>query len=241
MNCVIELKEPDFFRSAIESISAFVPEGNFRLSDKGVFFRAIDPSQVVLIDFFVDKKFFDKYFIEPNFVGVDLVELNKILQRSLSKDKLTMVISDSEFKISFDNDLLRNFRLPLIDVSGEEARVPEINYDTKLVVKSSALKEVLKDASLFGSSVILRVVNGKFFIESKGASGVMDAEATKLTSITSKNEVNAKFSLSFFQNIVRYAPSDKQIIIELKNDSAMRVTYNIGPSKIVFYLAHMIL
>ena len=91
---MIESRQSDFFRSAVESISSFVPEGNFRFSDKGVFFKSIDPSQVVLVDFFVDKKYFDKYAIEPNFVGVDLVELNKILQRALPSDKLILSISD---------------------------------------------------------------------------------------------------------------------------------------------------
>ena len=238
---MIELKQSDFFRSAVESISAFVPEGNFRFSDKGVSFKAIDPSQVVLVDFFVDKKFFDKYNIEPNFVGVDLVELNKILQRSLANDKLLLDVSDAEMKLSFDSDMRRNFRLPLIDVSGDEAKTPDITYEAKIEINASSLKEILKDASLFGSSIVLKVANGKFFVEAKGSSGVMDAEASKVSNITSKVDVTAKFSLNFFQSIIKQAPSEKQVLIELKNDSAMRVTYSIGPSKMVFYLAHMIL
>ena len=238
---MIESRQSDFFRSAVESISSFVPEGNFRFSDKGVFFKSIDPSQVVLVDFFVDKKYFDKYAIEPNFVGVDLVELNKILQRALPSDKLILSISDSEMKIAFESQLKRNFRLPLIDVSSDEVKTPSINYDAKIEISASSLKEILKDASLFGSSIILKINNGKFFIESRGSNGVMGADASKVSNISSKSDVNAKFSLSFFQNIIKQAPLDNQVTIELKNDSAMRVTYTIGPSKMVFYLAHMIL
>ncbi|HPM85847.1 MAG: hypothetical protein PHY04_02830 [Candidatus ainarchaeum sp.] len=238
---MIESRQSDFFRSAVESISSFVPEGNFRFSDKGISFKSIDPSQVVLVDFFVDKKYFDKYVIEPNFIGVDLVELNKILQRALPHDKLIISISDAEIKIIFESELKRNFRLPLIDVSSDEAKSPEISYDARIEINASSLKEILKDASLFGSSIVLKVINGKFFIESRGSSGVMDAEASKVSNISSKNEVNAKFSLSFFQSIIKQAPLDSQVTIELKNDSAMRVTYSIGPSKMVFYLAHMIL
>jgi len=47
---MIELKKTDFFGRALEAISSFIPEGNFRFSDKGVSFKAIDPSQVVLVD-----------------------------------------------------------------------------------------------------------------------------------------------------------------------------------------------
>ena len=238
---MLELKQINFFKSAVESISSFVPEGNFRFTDKGIFFKAIDPSQVVLVDYFVDKKYFDKYAMEPNFVGVDLVELNKILQRALVDDKMVLDISDAEIKIRFEGEMKRNFRLPLIDVSGDEAKSPDITYEAKIDINAQALKEILKDASLFGSSIVLKVANGKFFVEAKGSSGVMDAEASKVSNITAKVDVTAKFSLNFFQSIIKQAPSEKQVLIELKNDSAMRVTYSIGPSKMVFYLAHMIL
>jgi proliferating cell nuclear antigen len=238
---MIELKQVDFFKGAVESISSFIPEGNFRFSEKGVSFKAIDPSQVVLVDYFVDKKCFDRYVVEPNFVGVDVVELNKILQRLLPEDKLSIDVSDAELKLKFESELKRFFRLPLIDVSGEEPKSPTIEYDAKIEITAASLKEILKDASLFGSSIVLKVIDGKFFVEAKGSQGVMEAEATKVSHISSKKEIVAKFSLNFLQNIVRQADNAKQITIELKNDSAMRVTYAIGPSKIIFYLAHMIL
>ncbi len=238
---MLELKNTSFFRSAVESISAFVPEGNFRFSDKGIFFKAIDPSQVVLVDYFVDKKCFDKYMIEPNFVGVDLTELTKILSRVMPNDKMILDISDAELKVRFESEIKRNFRLPLIDVPDEDPKVPALEYEAKVELLAISLKEILKDASLFGSSIVLKVSEGKFFVEAKGSHGVMDAEVTKVSHIASKKEVTAKFSLNFLQNIVKQAENEKQITIELKNDSAMRVSYAIGPSRIVFYLAHMIL
>jgi proliferating cell nuclear antigen len=238
---MLELKQSSFFKNAVDSISSFVPEGNFRFTDKGIFFKAIDPSQVVLVDYFVDKKFFDKYLMEPNFVGVDLVELNKILQRSLPDDKLVLDISDAELKVRFEGDLKRSFRLPLIDVSDEEPKTPAIEYEAKVEINALSMKEVLKDASLFGSSIVLKVLDGKFFVEARGSVGVMESEATKVSHVSSKKEITAKFSLNFLQNIVRQADNDKQITIELKNDAAMKVTYSIGPSKITYYLAHMIL
>ncbi len=238
---MLELKQIDFFKSAVESISFFVPEGNFRFTDKGIFFKAVDPSQVVLVDYFVEKKNFEKYLMEPNFVGVDLVELNKILQRAMPSDKMVLDISDAEIKIRFESDLKRNFRLPLIDVSEEEVKTPDIIYDAKIEINAGSFKEVLKDASLFGSSVVLRVSEGKFFVEAKGSQGVMESEVTKVSHVASKQQITAKFSLNFLQNIVKQADGSKQITIELKNDHAMRVTYSIGSSRIIFYLAHMIL
>ncbi len=238
---MIVLKNVDFFKKALEAISSFVPEGNLRFSDKGIYFKAVDPSQVVLVDYFIDKKLFDDYTIEPNFVGIDMVELNKILQRTLLKDKLTIDLSDAELKIKLESDLKRSFRLPLIDVGGEEAKTPEIKYDSKIIIGSISLKEMLRDAKLFGSSVILKINNGKFFVEARGSQGTMDSEATSVSKIVSSNNIHSKFSLNFFQTIIKECDSSEKILLELKNDSPIRVSFNIGQSKITFYLAHMIL
>ena len=240
--CLIELKKLDFWKRAVEAISAFIPEGNFRFSEKGIYFKALDPSQIVLVDYFVDKKVFDKYDIEPNFVGIDLVEFNKIMQRAMPMDKLSMDISDAELKLKLESDLKRNFRLPLIDVSEGEIKTPETKYDADVIVSSMHFKELLRDAALFGSSVVLKISGGKFIVEARGSQGAMDSETLgKIAKVNSKKDVTCKFSLNFLQNIIREADNDKTIKIELKNDGAMRVEYAIGESTIVFYLAHMIL
>jgi proliferating cell nuclear antigen len=238
---MIELKNVNFFKKALEAISGFIPEGNFRFSSEGIAFKAIDPSQILLVDYFIDKNLFDKYEIEPNYIGVDIVEFNKILQRALPKDKLILDLSDSEILIKLESDLKRSFKLPLIDVNEEEAKIPQIDYSASVLIGSTSLKEMLRDASLFGSSVVLKMSENKFFVEAKGASGKMDSEATSVCEIKSSIQVDSKFSLNFFQNIVREADPSQKISIFLKNDSPMKVSYNIGKSKINFFLAHMIL
>jgi len=238
---MIELRKVDFFRTALEAISSFIPEGNFRFSEKGIFFKAIDPSQVVLVDYFVDKKLFDVYDIEPNFVGIDLVELNKILQRAMPKDKMSLDVSDAELKIKFESDLKRSFRLPLIDVNEEEIKTPNVEYDTKIVIGAASLKEILRDAALFGSSIVLKVIDKKFSVEARGSQGTMNSEAEEVAKVDSKKDVTAKFSLNFLQNIIKEADMSAKVTIELKSDSPMKVSYKIGDSSIEFYLAHMIL
>ena len=58
---MIELRNIGFLKNAMEAISVFIPEGNFRFAPEGIYFKAIDPSQVLLVDYFIDKKLFDVY------------------------------------------------------------------------------------------------------------------------------------------------------------------------------------
>lgn len=240
---MIELKNVSAWQKAVEAIASFISEGNFRFSEKGVFFKAIDPSQIVLVEFFMDKKVFDKYNIEPTFVGIDLVELSKIMARVLPNDKMQMALTDSEMLVKLEGDLNRSFRLPLIDVSEEEISIPKHKFDARIEINGRILKEALKDASLFGSSVVLRVKDNKLYLEARGSQGTLKTEAkgAKNLLIESKKEVVSKYSLNFLSNIVKEADADKKVIIEMKSDAPMKVSYDIGESKIIFHLAHMIL
>jgi len=240
---MIELNKVDFLKSGIEAIASFIPEGNFRFNDSGIHFRAIDPSQIVLVDYLINKSVFDSFLIEPSFVGINLSELNKIISRVMQNDKLVIDLTDSEFKIYFKGELDRAFTLPLIDVSEDDLKLPEAEYDAVVEINAKILKEALKDASLFSSSIVLKVDDGKFFLESKGTSGNVrvDSAHAKKVKVKSDVMVTSKYSLTYLQNIVKEADPESTIKLELKSDSAMKVSFSIGKSEIKFYLAHMLL
>ncbi|MCR4335673.1 MAG: proliferating cell nuclear antigen (pcna) [archaeon] len=240
---MIELNKVDFLKSGIEAIASFIPEGNFRFNDKGIHLRAIDPSQIVLVDYSIDKSVFDSFSIEPSFVGINLTELNKIISRAMQTDKIIIDLNDSEFKIDFKGELDRSFTLPLIDVSEEDLKLPESEYDAVVEINAKILKEALKDTSLFSSSIVLKVDNGKFFLESQGTAGKVRADSAhaKKVKVKSSAKVTSKYSLTYLQNIVKEADPESIIKLELKSDSAMKVSFSIGKSEIKFYLAHMLL
>ena len=247
----IELKNTLPWKKAIDSISSFISEGNIHFSDSGIFFKAIDPSQVVFVEFELPKSVFEKYSIEPTLVGVDLVELGKILARAMPEDRLTMNATESELELTFEGETTRHFSLPLIDINEEEINIPETKFDAKVEINARTLKEALKDASLFGSSAVFKIKNSSFGIEAQGSSGnlkssIKQAKVTSLknsekTDKPEKNEIISKDSLNFLQNVIKEADSDKKILIEMKTESPMKITYSIGPSNIQFRLAHMIL
>lgn len=239
----IEVKNLANWQKAISAISTFINEGNFRFNNQGVFFKAMDPSQVLLVDYFMDKKQFDQFVVEPSFVGMDLVELNKALQRGAVGDKLVMELTDNELTLQLEGELTRKFHLPLIDVNQDDVNSPNPHYDAFIQINSKTLKEALKDAALFGTSVVFKVKNNSFWIEARGNNGTLKTVARdpKSISVKSTSEITTKYSLTFLQNIVKESEPDKKISIELKTDAPAKISYPIGETTITFYLAHMIL
>jgi hypothetical protein len=80
-------------------------------------------------------------------------------------------------------------------------------------------------------------------IEARGSAGTLHsvAKQAKSISIKASKEVVSKYSLNFLQNIVKDAEPEQKILLQLRNDAPMRVSYKIGPAQIEFFLAHMIL
>ncbi|MDP2666945.1 MAG: hypothetical protein Q8P05_05605 [Candidatus Diapherotrites archaeon] len=233
-------------KRTVDAIASFISEGNFRFSDKGISLRAVDPSQIVLVDCFIDKSAFSQYQLEPTYVGIDVVELARMLARSFPTDQLTLDVGDSEIRIQLEGDFVRTFHLPLIDVSEseKEIKIPGQKFDAKVEINARLFKEALKDAHLFGSSVILKVKDKQFRIEAKGNQGqlkTVSKEGRLIAIHSALEEVTSKYSLNFLSNIVKEADPDSMISLEFKTDAPMRVTYTIGQARMQYYLAHMIL
>ncbi|MCD6434213.1 MAG: hypothetical protein J7L14_01220 [Candidatus Diapherotrites archaeon] len=234
---MLELKDSEFFRKAISAISAFISEGNFRFNEKGLFFKAIDPSQIVLIDLFVPAKSFSKYSMEPSFIGLNVQELAKIMERIQPNEIVQMKLTESEFKIKAKGEIERNFSLPLIDVTETEINIPKQEFVVSAKLDAQSFKEALKDAKLFSSSIIFKAKNNALVLVSSSTKGKTKTIFSE--GINCNAQATAKYSLNFLQNIIREAEDD--VKIEFSNDAPLRVSYSIGPANFVFYLAHMIL
>lgn len=242
---MIETQDISSFKRTIDAIASFISEGNFRFYDKGISLRAVDPSQIVLVDCFIDKSLFSLYDIEPTFVGVDVVELARMLARSLASDKLVMNVDENEIQLSLEGDFSRKFHLPLIDVSEseKELKLPTQSFDARVEINARLLKESLKDAQLFGSTVLVKVKDSRFEMEAKGSQGMLKTVSKPGDAISAKStsSVASKYSLNFLSNIVKEADNESKVLLEFKSDAPMRITYSIGKTKMQYYLAHMIL
>jgi len=86
-----KIKEPLFqattnnlqtFRNSIEAVAALIDEGTMNVSEKGIRVKAMDTSQVALVDLELPKEFFEKYGVEKtSSFGVNFAEMIKILRR----------------------------------------------------------------------------------------------------------------------------------------------------------------
>lgn len=234
--------EARVFKQCIDAVVNLVDEGQFEFSKTGLHLRTMDPSQIAMIDFTMPKEAFEKFESDELTVGVNLVDFSKILSRARPDDKLTISFEEAEskFSLEFRGEGKRTFKMPVLDLGTSSPKEPKISFDSTVRIKGGYLKEMLKDAGLLSSHVVLSAKDDSFVVEAHGDSGDLNIEAKKgpsVAEIKSSGDSRAMFPFEYLDDISRACPDDELLEIHLKADAPVKVTYSINKSKLAYYLA----
>ncbi len=233
-----------FFKSCVDAASNLVDEGNFEVTVAGMHLRSMDPSQIAMVDLLLPKEAFEKLNAEPSAtLGINLIDLGKVLARARPDEKLTISLEEKENRLllEFVGESKRHFKMPLLDLGGTPPKEPKISFDAHVKLRASALKDMLRDAGLLSSHVVLHAAENDFVVEAHGDSGDLVIETPKDAASVSEFKSGAKaramYPYEYLDDITRAAPDDAVISIELKNDAPVRISYEIGHAKLAYYLA----
>ena len=161
------LRDPKLLKHSIDAISNMVDEVGINVTKDGMILRAMDPAHVALVDFELKKSAFDEYEVDdPLVLGIDLDRLNTILKRASAEDKITLEFDPEKntLKIRLKNAATRTFNLPLIEVSDEELKVPDLEFPSTVEINSKIISEGIKDAEIVSDHVILKVDKKNLYI-----------------------------------------------------------------------------
>jgi proliferating cell nuclear antigen len=226
------------WRNSIDAIAALIDEGTFHIDSSGLKLRAMDPSQIALVDFELPAKAFEKFHCDkPETLGVDFGELSKITRRSKPEDRIDLSI-DRRLKMLFRGETRREFTTSIIESSTNPPKEPKIEYTADIKITPNMIKEALKDAELISNHVALKA-DKTFSIKCEGDTGSVDIEfpEDKLLSINTRAPSRSVFSLEYLNNILKAAEIPSVVMLSLKSDSPLKVEYSIGDGRVIYYLA----
>jgi len=238
----IEIEDARYWKNCIDSIVNLIDEGSFEVNANGISLKAMDPSQIAMVCFSIPKSSFSKYKVDDTAkIGINFDSMGKILARSRGKDKLRMMLEENKLVLEFIGEDKRSFKLPLIEVREGVQKEPKIEFDAMVKIKAGQFKEILGDAALLSSHVVLEASGKGFFVEVHGDSGDLRVEREKTGEATLgidvKKDSRATFPLQFMEDMVKACPDNESLSLNLKTNSPIKVEYTIGDAKLVYYLA----
>jgi proliferating cell nuclear antigen len=128
----------------------------------------------------------------------------------------------------------------LVDLSAGLPKEPKIPFDSQAILSGGAFKEMLKDAALLSSHVVLDAKDGEFIVEAHGDSGDVKIESKQggaLKEVKSTAPSRAMFPSEYLDDMTRACPEEAELQIYLKTDAPVRVSYQIGKASLSYYLA----
>ncbi|MEA3280851.1 MAG: proliferating cell nuclear antigen (pcna) [Thermodesulfobacteriota bacterium] len=243
---MFELKFDDakVFKEIVEAISTLIDEGEFEILNEGMKLRAMDPSQIAMVDFEISKDAFEKYEIPSETkIGLNLEDLSRITSRVRAGESLTLKLDDTKARLElvFQGKSTRRFNLPLLDISSSSPKTPSIDFDAKIKVNGPVIKESLKDASLVSSHVVLNATENGFDVKAHGDKGDVTVETLKDQDILLEHTVNknskAMFPLEYLNDLLKATDSASIVEINLGTDKPLKVEYNLGQARLTYFLA----
>lgn len=239
----LKIDNAKYWRDCVESIVSLVDEGSFSISKDGIGLKAMDPSSISMVSFFMPGKAFSKFSVEkPTSVGLNLENLSKILSRTRDDEALVMRDVDNKIVLEFIGPgSRRRYKLPMIDVKKSVEKEPNVEFDAKVEMVGEPLRDMIKDASLISSYIAFKASKDQFGISARGDSGELEELHEKEGSFMKKIEVqknaDSTFNLEFLENMVKSCPVGSHISIALKSSEPMKLNYKIGEAEISYFLA----
>lgn len=233
------------FKQCIEAVVNLVDEGSFEISKDGIHLRAMDPSQIAMVDFTLPAKAFTELDAgESVALSLNLADFLKILSRARGDEQLALSLEERESKclLEFSGPGgKRSVRLPLTELNLTTPREPKVTFDATLKLRGGTFKEMLKDAGLLSSHVVLSASPELFVIEAKGDSGDLKIETKKdsahFVELSTQSKARAMYPFEYLDNITKSCPEDSIIQVQLKNDAPVKISYSVGQASLTYYLA----
>ncbi|HUC38791.1 MAG TPA: proliferating cell nuclear antigen (pcna) [Candidatus Acidoferrum sp.] len=239
----IKIDDARYWRNCVDSIVSLVDEGAFSITKEGISLKAMDPSGISMVSFFIPSKAFSKYEVEkPTSIGINLENLSKILSSSRSNEHLLIKDSNNKLSIEFvGENSRRRYKLPMIDVKKEADKEPKIEFESTVEVKSDPFREVLKDATSLSTLIGFKTEKEVFRIIAKGDAAELEEEHSGNTDFVKKLSVtkasSVTFNLDYLDRIVRACPPGNSIMLSLKTEEPVKVDYKIGDATVAYFLA----
>jgi len=226
------------WKSSVDAIAALIDEGTLNINENGFKLRAMDPSQIALVDFELPKSAFEKYNLDKEVsIGIDFSELSKITKRCKLEDKIEFSLN-SRFTMIFTGETTRRFDISVIESTSSPPKEPNIDFTAEIKVGANILKEALKDAEQVSNHVAL-IVDKEFSIAAEGDTGSADIKISSDTilGMDVKEKTRAVFSLDQLNNLLRASDQGSIVQLKLRTDAPLRLEYAIGDGRVVYYLA----
>ncbi|MEA2075903.1 MAG: DNA polymerase sliding clamp [Euryarchaeota archaeon] len=240
-------------RECIESITAVVDEGKLRIAEDGLKLRAVDPANVAMVSFELQRDAFDDFRFEQGSgaeaasestaateVGIDFNKLRDILGIG-GRDEVNLKLDEQVQKLFTRMGSLA-YTISLLDPASlrKEPKVPELEFPVQVVIETEEFRRTIRASEKIGDHIVLGVDGEEFYMEVEGEMdklrlGLRKEQLIHLTPGT----LHSLYSLDYVAAMSKGMSHAENITLNLGKDYPLQVDFEVadGKGKVSYLLA----
>jgi proliferating cell nuclear antigen len=240
------MAESKVLKTCVGMMVNLIEEAAFKFTPDGIKMKAMDPSHIALVDFELPVTAFVEYnFKQPIVLGINLLEMNKIISRGKAEDELILELDEKQNRLglTFKGISTRRLSLPLIDVREAELPEPKLQFTATAEVLAGVIQDGLKDAEIVGDNVRFELSENGLVISAESDKGTTELKLGKgdkgLAKLSIKQPARAMFNIKYLTDITKAASATDIITVNLGMDLPIQMDFPVaeGRGRLRFLLA----
>ncbi len=232
-------------RACVETITAIVDEGKLRITEEGLKLRAVDPANVAMISFVLQRDAFDdfRFSVESEGdteieIGMDFMKLIGILGIG-GREDVELKLDENAQKLYTRMGSL-DYTLSLLDPSSlrKEPKVPELEFPAKVIIETEEFRRTIRAAEKIGENIVLGVDGEEFYMEAEGEMDKLRLGLSKeqLIDLTPET-VSSLYSLEYISSMSKGISHAENITLNLGKNYPLQMDFALAEGKVkVSYL-----
>jgi len=221
----------EIMNEALNALIAFLDEAKFDLNTDGITTKAIDPSNVAMVDLKLSKAAFESFTCDSAVIAIDLIKLSDVLGMAREGDLIELELDEIGHRLRVSYNGI-TYTLSLLDPSAirKEPKIPPLSPPCKVIVDGAQVRRAVKAAEKISDCITLGTKGETFYLEAAGDLDQVKLELTKdkLIELTTTQEVKSTFSLDYLDDISKEVAKASEVIIELGKDYPMKMKFKIA-------------
>jgi proliferating cell nuclear antigen len=217
-------------RESVEAIRTLVDEVVFKPGKEGISAVAVDPANVAMLSFFLNKDAFSTYKVNEEEICVDLIKLSDITRMIPGSEEVSAEIVKDKIRIKFLN--LEYALTPLSHSSMKEPKKPSIDLPAKIVLSGEEFWMAIKAAEKMSDHIALGVKDDTFYMEAKGDLDEvrLELQSEKLIDLKAA-DVRSLYSLNYLKDMGKPISKNERVTIDLGNNYPMQISFSFADGK----------
>ncbi|MEM0473545.1 MAG: proliferating cell nuclear antigen (pcna) [Candidatus Aenigmatarchaeota archaeon] len=225
------LSSADLLRDAISTVGELIDEGVLKADKNGLSLTAADRAMVAVVQFKMPPNVFENFTVEKQVsIPIQITNFVSIIKRAKPDDKIILELKDNRFEVTMKSDSTRKFSLPLIDLQEEE--LPSINqleFKTKVRIKSDTLKNGIDDADIVADSVVFEAKKDIFSMKASGDTSstelVLQKGDQSLLELEGTDGTRARYPLDYLKKMIKASKIADDVTLFWSKDYPMKLVF----------------